>query len=287
MDKNIPVILSVIIPVYKTENTLDKCIESVLQQGVEDMELILVDDGSPDGSPALCDAWSARNDMVRVMHKSNGGLSDARNAGIDLARGKYITFVDSDDFVEQGTYMPLMEWLKANAWCDMLEFPITHIGTDRRATPRFVDRTYSSARHYWYVTEAWEHTYACNKIYRKSMFDDVRFPVGCVFEDVYTLPLLLCRNPQVATSSLGAYCYAWNEDGISALASANVAHTKQHLEALIMAAKRMKMTLWNSNAYKIYLSMLYRQIDIYRMSGEILLKWPFVRLICWLHSKLR
>lgn len=280
-------ILSVIIPVYKTEKTLDRCIESVVQQGVEGMELILVDDGSPDGSPALCDAWMSCNAMVRVLHKCNGGLSDARNAGIDIARGKYITFVDSDDFVEKGTYKSLLEWLMCNAECDILEFPIKHIGTDRRATPRFTDRIFSSARQYWYVTEAWEHTYACNKIYRRSMFDDVRFPVGCVFEDVYTLPQLLCRNPRVATSSHGTYCYVWNEEGVSALASTNVAHTKQHLEALIMAAKRMKMTLWNRNGYKIYLSMLYRQIDIYRMGGEILLDWPFVRLICWLHSKLR
>ena len=287
MDKNIPVILSVIIPVYKTEKTLDRCIESVVQQGVEGMELILVDDGSPDGSPALCDAWMSRNAMVRVLHKCNGGLSDARNAGIDIARGKYITFVDSDDFVEKGTYKSLLEWLMCNAECDILEFPIKHIGSDRRATPRFTDRIFSSARQYWYVTEAWEHTYAWNKIYRRSMFDDVRFPVGCVFEDVYTLPQLLCRNPRVATSSHGTYCYVWNEEGVSALASTNVAHTKQHLEALIMAAKRMKMTLWNRNGYKIYLSMLYRQIDIYRMGGEILLDWPFVRLICWLHSKLR
>ena len=97
MDKNISVMLSVVVPVYNVEETLDRCVDSILKQGVDNMEIILVDDGSLDGSPALCDAWSKRNERIKVIHKSNGGLSDARNAGIEQARGEYVTFVDSDD----------------------------------------------------------------------------------------------------------------------------------------------------------------------------------------------
>ena len=88
--------LSIIIPVYRTQDTLERCLESILQQSFTDYEMILVDDGSDDGSPQLCDEYARKDARIRVIHKENGGLSDARNAGIRKARGEYITFVDSD-----------------------------------------------------------------------------------------------------------------------------------------------------------------------------------------------
>ena len=96
--------LSVIIPVYRVEDTLDRCVESVLCQSVDEMEVILVDDGSPDQCPAKCDLWAEKDARIRVIHKENGGLSDARNAGIDIAQGDFITFVDSDDYLEADTW---------------------------------------------------------------------------------------------------------------------------------------------------------------------------------------
>ena len=101
--------LSVIIPVYNVEETLDRCVESVLKQRVDDMEVILVDDGAPDKCPEMCDHWAAKDQRIRVIHKPNGGLSDARNAGIDMACGDYITFVDSDDWIADNTYPPLID----------------------------------------------------------------------------------------------------------------------------------------------------------------------------------
>ena len=92
--------LSVIIPVFRTESTLDRCVESVINQHISDMEIILVDDGSPDGCPLLCEKWAKKDSRVIVIHKNNGGLSDARNAALDIANGQYITFVDSDDYVD-------------------------------------------------------------------------------------------------------------------------------------------------------------------------------------------
>ena len=89
--------LSVIIPVYCVENTLDQCVESVIAQSIADMEIILVDDGSPDHCPELCDEWAKKDSRIRVIHKEHGGLSDARNAGIDAATGEWLSFVDSDD----------------------------------------------------------------------------------------------------------------------------------------------------------------------------------------------
>ena len=116
--------LSIIIPVYRTEATLDKCVESVVSQDCHDMEVILVDDGSPDRCPALCDGWAAKDPRVRVVHKENGGLSDARNAGIDIATGTYVTFVDSDDYLADNTYRPLMDRLEETGDIDILEYPV-------------------------------------------------------------------------------------------------------------------------------------------------------------------
>ena len=113
--------LSVVIPVFCVESTLDRCVESVLAQDVDDMEVILVDDGSPDDCPRLCDEWAKRDSRISVIHKSNGGLSDARNAGLDVACGQYITFVDSDDWLLSNTLAPLIETIGD---CDILEYSI-------------------------------------------------------------------------------------------------------------------------------------------------------------------
>ena len=93
-------LVSVIVPVYKVEKYLDKCIESIVGQTYENLEIILVDDGSPDNCPTMCDEWAQKDSRIKVIHKENGGLSSARNAGLDACTGDYIGFVDSDDWIE-------------------------------------------------------------------------------------------------------------------------------------------------------------------------------------------
>ena len=108
MNEYLPII-SVIVPIYKVEQYLDECIESLVNQTYKNLEIILVDDGSPDSCPQLCDEWANKDTRIKVIHKPNGGLSDARNAGIDVATGEYIGFVDSDDFVDVHMYEKLLE----------------------------------------------------------------------------------------------------------------------------------------------------------------------------------
>ena len=114
-------LLSVIIPVYGVETTLDRCVESVLGQRMSDMEVILVDDGSPDRCPQMCDEWAQRDSRIKVIHKENGGLSDARNAGLDIATGDFLTFVDSDDWIDDGLYSQLLQQMGDN---DLQEYSI-------------------------------------------------------------------------------------------------------------------------------------------------------------------
>ncbi len=200
--------LTVIIPVYRVEATLDRCVESVLAQAIEDMEVILVDDGSPDNCPTLCDNWAAKDKRISVIHQKNGGLSDARNAGLDVAKGAYITFVDSDDYLTPETYGPLLDMVSE---CDVLEYSVA----DKLSLK---DCCYDDTNWYWLDARAYTHTYAWNKIYKRELFDNVRFPKGKVFEDVFTLPLLLRRSKRVRTTSKGFYHYTQNEQGITATA---------------------------------------------------------------------
>ena len=94
-------LISVIVPIYNVEKYLNRCIESIVNQTYKTLEIILVDDGSPDNCPQICDEWKEKDNRIKVIHKKNGGLSDARNAGLDIAQGEYIAFVDGDDFLEE------------------------------------------------------------------------------------------------------------------------------------------------------------------------------------------
>ena len=115
--------LTVVIPVYRVEATLDRCVESVLIQDIDDMEVILVDDGSPDRCPKMCDEWAEKDSRISVIHKENGGLSEARNAALDIAKGDYVTFVDSDDWLDEGTYKAILNLMDDN---DIVEYTVAH-----------------------------------------------------------------------------------------------------------------------------------------------------------------
>ena len=115
-------LISVIVPVYKVEQYLDKCVESIVNQTYRNLEIILVDDGSPDNCPAMCDGWAKRDYRIKVIHKANGGLSDARNAGVAVASGEFIGFVDSDDWVAQDYIEYLLSLLQELSLCEFSSF---------------------------------------------------------------------------------------------------------------------------------------------------------------------
>lgn len=208
--------LSIIIPVYRVENTLARCIDSVLGQSYTDYELILVDDGSTDSSGSICDKYAEADPRVRVIHRRNGGLSVARNTGLDIATGDYVTFIDSDDFLGDNTLAILMSRLSAHPDYDILEYPLCwHYGAPDQKVVKFGVHEYDDMSEYWLEGKAFTHTYAWNKIYVRRLFDEVRFPPQTLYEDAHTLPLLLQRAHLVATTEEGLYYYTSNPDGIT------------------------------------------------------------------------
>lgn len=116
--------ISIIIPIYKVEQYLDECVTSIINQTYKDLEIILVDDGSPDSCPQMCDEWAKKDARIKVVHKKNGGLSSARNAGLAVATGEYIGFVDSDDYVDETMYEDLMRVMSQNEKTMVVSSPI-------------------------------------------------------------------------------------------------------------------------------------------------------------------
>lgn len=268
--------LSVIIPVYKTEKTLDRCIKSVLCNAVD--EIILVDDGSPDNCPIICDNWGKKDSRISVIHKENGGLSDARNAGLKQVKTKYVTFVDSDDEIAPDTYLLLINFLTQNPHIDIIEYPAQiHIGLKDEHRLTFHDditdiSSLGQKRRIW-LNDLFSHSYACNKIYQTKLFHDISFKKGALFEDVLIAPHLLRKANYYATSSKGLYLYHSNSTGITQ----NFTNLPQLLQAQLQICHDMDINIMSKEADRLYLSLVNTYIDICRHTN-ISTKFPYRRI---------
>ena len=200
-------LITVIIPVYNVEEYLDECVDSVVSQTYSNLEIILVDDGSPDNCPAKCDEWAGKDSRIKVIHKQNGGLSDARNAGIDIATGIYIIFIDSDDYIRQDMIEKLYSALtreKADiAACGIHSFEGDKTSDwgchDFTGNPQqILSLLYDDAK---YPVSAW------NKIYSRNCWANLRFPVGKTCEDAFTTYQLVHNANRIVMIPEPLYCY--------------------------------------------------------------------------------
>ena len=221
--------VSVIIPVYKVEPYLDACVASVAGQTFTDFEIILVDDGSPDNCPALCDAWLAKDPRVRVIHKENGGLSAARNSGIAEARGRFLTFVDSDDLLEPDTLRRVVEAQRAHQ-ADMVIYNVLYVDEENRPMdhPDFtgfrdevLDEDAVWERYFALGEQRIYYAIACNKLYRASMFDTLSFRPGKRYEDQFLMPDALSRSKIIACLGYQGYRYVQRKGSIMASGSSH------------------------------------------------------------------
>ena len=211
-------ILSVIVPVYNVEKYLQECVDSILAQDVEDMEVILVDDGSTDRSGGICDEYAEKDNRVTVIHKENGGCSAARNAGLDIAQGEYITFVDSDDYLLPDTYRLNVEYMEKHHEVDCLQFPTVYderIMFTRKYKRENKARTFVGNEIFlnWWSGKIINH-FAWNKIYRREMWQELRFDVGTFIEDSMIVPELSKRCQRLRMSMEGGYFYRYTEGSL-------------------------------------------------------------------------
>lgn len=202
-------LISVIIPVYKVEKYLCRCVDSVLEQTYTNMEIILVDDGSPDNCPVMCDEYARQDSRVKVIHQENAGLSGARNAGIDMAQGQWLAFVDSDDYlaadflerlyqacVDTGSSLSVCRWEYVRGET----IPEHGTGETRVYTGREMLANL-------YVPDGAYFVVAWNKLYRKELFEDIRYPLGRIHEDEATTYRIYDKVKKAAYVDRSLYGY--------------------------------------------------------------------------------
>lgn len=211
-------LISVIVPCYKVEDYMPRCIDSILRQTYKNLEIILVDDGSPDRCGEICDAYADKDSRIRVIHKLNGGLSDARNVAIDQAKGEWITFIDGDDFVSDN-YVEVLYNIVAGLGCECAVCPLNPF---KEGEYPVVDNT---SRHHermqpleavgqMFYQERFDNN-AASKLYHKRLFESgIRFPKGRVFEDLAITYKLLLLSNGVAYTDATLYHYLLREDSI-------------------------------------------------------------------------
>lgn len=219
--------ISVIIPVYRVERYLDACVSSVLAQTFGDFEIILVDDGSPDGCPALCDAWARKDPRIRVIHRENGGLSAARNTGIEAAKGQFLTFVDSDDLLEPDTLRRAWEAQRQYS-ADLVVYNLVYVDENNRPLASldftvFRDEVLDEAevwRRYFALEEQKiYYVVAWNKLYRAELFRELRYAEGKRYEDQFLMPQLLAQCGRIACLAYPGYRYVQRGGSIMAQGS--------------------------------------------------------------------
>lgn len=209
-------LISLVIPVYNVEKYIERCIRSVIHQTYKNIEIILIDDGSTDQSGVICDKCKCMDCRIQVVHKYNGGLSDARNYGIRLAKGKYISFIDSDDYIEEDM-VEYLYYLLEKYKCEIsvcghkeefeqsgkscLQCNKEEILVPRKCIEKILYSGISVS--------------ACGKLYLKSLFDGIEYPCGALFEDVGTIYKVVLRATKIVCGDLHKYHYCVRENSIT------------------------------------------------------------------------
>lgn len=206
-------IISIIIPVYKVEQYLEKCVESVLAQTFHDYELILVDDGSPDQCGEICDRYALSDSRIKVIHKTNGGLSDARNAALDIITGAYITFIDSDDYVAPNHIESLYESLTRNN-ADMAIANISSVINGKVHEDFYQPFTSETVIEGKSVFDTLFQPCAQAKLYKKSLYQNIHFPVGRLYEDMFIYHDILAQVNRIAMTGMNTYYYLIRKNSI-------------------------------------------------------------------------
>lgn len=202
--------ISIIVPIYNVENYLDKCIKSIVNQSFKNLEIILVDDGSPDNCPAICDEWAKKDNRIKVIHKENGGLSDARNAGLAVATGEYIAFVDSDDYIEADMYKKLLS-VALNNKCDIVSCKLRMVYENDK---NFVTKDDSEDIIIYSTEDAMSaliddkiRQVVWNKLYKADIVKNIPFEVGKYHEDEFWSYQAIGNATKIAAIDYTGYNY--------------------------------------------------------------------------------
>ncbi len=276
-------LISVIVPVYNVEKYLGKCIESIMAQTYQNLEIILVDDGSADKSGEICDEYARRDLRIRVIHNENGGVSVARNTGIRQAAGEYIGLVDSDDYIDPDMYQTLYDLiLKHDAQISMCDVYEVYEGSDPLQREDIRDFCVDSEGAVKIVVDGLVNcAYSVNKLYKKELFDGLEFPQGKIFEDARIMPYLLSKAERIALTTARKYYYYHRENS-----HMSVSFSPKHLDCIEVQEENYKFicekypSLEKNARMRLYWSRFF-VLDKMLLSGDASRDeyMPYVRYI--------
>lgn len=252
-------LVSVIVPMYNVENYIEQCVQTIINQSYSNLEIILIDDGSPDESGVIADRLSEQDERIVVYHKKNGGLSDARNYGIDRANGDYLTFTDSDDFIDSKMIETLIslalkydaEFVECkNCRCAETDTPDSFIimKANSQETHSFIedDKMKMFLNPHSVKTTAWA------KLYSKRLFESIRYPVGKYHEDVFTTYKLVHDANKVVSTNYIGYVYRANSNSIT-----TSKFNKKRLDAI---EGKIEQAHFIEKHYPLYVDLAYAHI---------------------------
>ena len=263
-------LISIIVPIYKVKEYLDECINSIIKQTYSNIELILVDDGSPDECPKMCDEWAMKDDRIKVIHKKNGGLSSARNSGLDMAQGEYISFVDSDDFICQNALLDLYDRIKNDESVGIVSGMIYRYQNGNASIYKeewyHEEEKVISANNFLLETMSLKSSFTVwNKLYRRDIIGNIRFREGRNNEDtlfMYDLGKnILAKNAYMVEIPQYVYYYRYRDYSICT-------SSKVPLEIDVLGNYEYMMNdcvasnpQLHSVLYRIYVSTLFLFVD--------------------------
>lgn len=291
-------LITVVVPIYNVEEYLEKCIDSILTQTYQYIELILVDDGSTDSCGIICDNYEKKDNRIKVIHKKNGGLSDARNVGISIANGKYITFVDSDDFITNSAietlYKNIIKYKKDISIGQMMSFyDKNNIKCEKKEEKIKAYKRNESMEELLYNTTYTSST--AGKLFSTKLFDKIKFPYGKKYEDLATVYKLVFQSNGVVVTNQIVYNYFRNR--VDSIMNENFSDTRMDalyftedilnfvkkeipnieiaaITRLIIESRDILIEIPNDKRYKEYEKNIYEYIKKYRLKVLLNKKLP-------------
>ncbi|MEI7640722.1 MAG: glycosyltransferase [bacterium] len=258
------ILISVIVPVYKVEEYIKECLESIIKQTYENIEIIIIDDGSPDESGAIAEEYALKDKRIKVFHKENGGVSDTRNFGIVQASGEYVTFVDSDDYVSTNTLYELMK-LITEYDADIAVCKNDLVGMPFKKNPSIENKvsvfTTLEALERLYISDGNMGT-PWGKIYKKELFAGLKFPKGRLSDDDATIYKIIYNAKKIVLTNNKLYHYRIHENSIT-----NASFSLKNLDYLIAMEERMDF--FKSRKLNI---LYYKTMAFY---GTLIIKFYF------------
>ena len=287
--KNLPLI-SVIVPVYKSEKYLDYCIESIINQTYKKIEVILVDDGSPDNCPIMCDMWAKKDSRVKVIHQQNSGSGVARNVALDNARGEMVAFVDSDDYIAPQMFeillglmdndIDIVECAYKQTWDDKVVFDTSTVQKQIYSTETAMKE---HIQDHIFQQVIW------NKLYRRSVIENIRFPSGTRIDDEFWTYRVIANARKLSRTTCSMYAYRQQMDSIM-----HQSFSLERLQAIDAKCQRLefmrnrfpnvcseaRVNLWNTCLYMGQMSLKYinknEQKEVFEMLNSVWEKYHVI-----------